>query len=277
MAFTVVSDSSPQTMWYPVLAGATVYVGDLVCEEKALLASTNPSEGVQIRNQADGVNNITNNDRPLGIVIGHNQTAENTTFTAAAAAESITGTTAASINGSTTNFVGVEGPWGKSDKRAMVKVQLIGPQTLLRAPLKNDDPLVAPTLLTATAGGTDGDTVTTNATDGTPVAGMNTIYCRTGLNAGIYRTVYTTSKTVHVWLSEMPYDTSIGDTFLVVPVRPHGSSYVRFGDDTYCSYLNVSETPATNYDVIQVVRLDLEVAGGEYVDFYFDARCFSTT
>lgn len=277
MAFTVVSDPSPQSQWVPVLPAAVIFVGDLVSEDKGLLGTTKPAHGVDTYQQADGVNNITNNDRPMGVVIGHNLTAENSTFNSTAMADQITGTTAGAILDSTTNYVSVEGPWGKADKRAMAKIQLIGPSTLLRAPLKNDAPGTAPSLLTCTTADANGLSVTTNATDVAPVAALTTIYCRTGLNAGIYRSLYTTSTTVHVTEEEWPHAIAVGDTFVTVPLRTHGRSYIRCGDETYCTYINVSETPATNYDVIHVVRLDLSVAGSEYVDFYFDARSFSTT
>jgi len=72
----------------------------------------------------------------------------------------------------------------------------------------------------------------------------------------------------------MPYDTAIGDQFVRVPLRPFGVSYVQIGA-TSSSYIDVSASPATNYFIIHVIRLDLSEAGSEFVDFRFDVDNFS--
>ena len=269
MAITVVQ-GSPQTIWVPLKPSTTVYVGDIVTVDMSAL-----DEGVCIREQADGASNTTNKDVPFGVVIGTNRRypAYNSTYKA----NYITAEAAAGIRSNTVEYTGVEGPYSKGDKRAMVKIQLITPSTILRAPIYNDAVGTAPSVLTSTAGNANGLTVTTGACDFTPVANLCTIYCRAGVNAGVYRITDDTSTTVATWDVEMPVTTAAtGEKYVRVPCRTHGISYVRFGDDTVCSYLNCSETPATDYDIIHVVRLDLSQAGKEFVEFYFDADNFST-
>ncbi len=260
---------APQKIWIPIKPGATVYVGSIVTLDISAL-----DEGCIVRGQADGAADTTNKDVPFGVVVGTNR--KNPLYSSTYKAEYITDSGATAPHSSTVEFVGYEGPGAKGDRRELVEVALIMPHTILRAPIYNDAVGTAPTLLTATAGSTDGLSVTTNACDFTPVANLCTIYCRTGANRGIYRITDDTSTTAATWDVAMPYDIAVGDTFIRVPVRWWGPTYARLGDDTVCSYLNCSETPATNYDIIHVVRLDLKEAGKEVVEFYFGADHFAT-
>jgi len=262
---------SPQTVWVPVAVGATVYVGSIVCLDLSALAT---SEGFVVREQADGAADTTNKDRPFGVVIGTNR--KNPVYSSTYNAEYITDEGATGPATSTVDYVGVEGQWAKGEKRAMVQVALITPSTVLRAPIFNNAVGTAPSLLTSTSSGSK-VTMTTNACDFTPVAGLGTIYFRTGGNANIYRTTDDTSTTVCAYDINTPANSAVGDTAVRVPLRPMGTSYVRIGDDTVASYINCSETPATDYDIIHVVRLDLSTAGSEYAEFMFDGDHFCTT
>ena len=263
-------DGCVQTVWMPIKPAATIYVGSLVCVDMSAL-----DEGVVVREQADGVANITNKDRPLGVCVGTNR--REPVFSSTYLAEYITDEGVTGLRTSTTDYVGVEGSWAKGGKQAMVQVALIGPQTVLRAPIRNDSIATAISELTSSAGNANGLTVTTGACDFTPVADLATIYCRAGLNAGQYRITDTTSTTVHAWDRQMLSTTeTVGETYVMAPVRHHGISYVRFGDDTVASYINASETQATNYDIIHVINLNLEVAGREYCDFMMDTTMFSS-
>ena len=67
MSMSIVSGSY-QTVWVPIKTGAKIYVGGLVGWD---INST--SEGVEMLPVAAGVANKTNNDVPLGIVIGTNR------------------------------------------------------------------------------------------------------------------------------------------------------------------------------------------------------------
>ena len=259
-------------MWVPVEIDATVYVGSIVGLDYSDVAG---QFGVTIWDEADGTNNTSNlGDIPMGIVIGTNNSTPvyNSTYKA----EYITAGSVSTATGSTNSYVGVEGPYGKSCDFAMVKIDLIGPGTVLRSPIYNNAVGTAPALLTATATDTNGDQFTTNSCDFTPVDGENTIYCRSGGNAGDYRITTNTSKTVHDCDYDMRGAVAIGDTFVTVPIRPFGQSKVRFGNDTVCSFINCSDTPASNYCVIHVLKLNLEVAGNEYCEFWFDGDNFCT-
>lgn len=261
---------NPHKIWVPLKPSATVYVGSIVSVDLSAL-----DEGVAIMEQADGVSNTTNKDVPFGVVVGHNL--KTPVFDTTYKADKITDGGPTAPHGSTTEYVGTgASPYGFADRLPMVEIALIFPNTLLRAPIYNDAVGTAPTLLTATNTSADGLGITTNACEHTPVANLSTMYCRTGANAGQYRITDDTSTTVATWDVAMVNDIAIGDTFVRVPLRPFGLSYVRLGDDTVCSYINSSETPATDYSVIHVVRLDLSQAGKEYAEFYFDADNFST-
>jgi len=256
---------SPQKIWVPVNPGATVFVGSIVSFDST-------AEGVVIREQADGAADTTNKDVPFGVVTGTNR--RTPLWNATEHAHYIVGEAVTAIRTSATEYVGVEGPWGKGDNRAMVQVELIDSSTILKAPFFDDAVGTALSVLTSTTGNASGLTVTTNECDFTPVANLATIYCRSGLNAGTYRMTTDTSTTVAVWDSEMLNTTATaGETYVRAPVRV-GRSYVRIGDDTVSSYINASETQATNYDIIWVIHLDLSTAGEEFCLFRFDGDHF---
>jgi len=262
---------APPPIWVTIKPSATIYVGSIVCIDQSGL-----DEGVICRGVADGAADTSNKDRPFGVCIGTNNYTPS--YDSTYKTEKITAGAAAAPHTNTTDYRNVEGPWSKGDSgsRAMVKVELITPSTVLRAPIFNAAVGTAPSLLTATAGAANGLSATTNGCDFTPVANLCTIYCRSGSNAGVYRITDDTTTTAPAWDVAMPYDTAVGDTFVRVPIRHFGTSYVRIGDDTCASFIDCSQTPATNYDIIHVVRLDLSEAGSEFVDFMFDGDHFCT-
>lgn len=266
-----VISGSIKTVWLPIKPSATIYMGSFVCVDLSSL-----DEGIIVRGQADGEADTTNKDRPFGVAVGHNLI--DATFSSTYHAEYITDEGATGLRASTTNYSGIEGPFKNGGKRAMVEVALITPSTLLRAPFRNNGTGTIITVLTSTAGNANGLTVTTGACDFTPVADLNTIFCRSGANANEYRITNDTSTTVAAWDVQMLSTTATtGETYVRVPVRHHGPSYVRFGDDTVASYVNVSETSATHYDIIHVTALDLQEKGNEWVEFYFDSDHFCST
>ena len=272
MSISVVH-GSPQTIWAPVNPAATVYVGSLVCLDYSALAT---SEGVVVRPVAAGASGVTSiGDVPIGVVIGTNNRVP--TYSATYKQEYITSEAAAGPHTPVTGkYFGVEGPWNKSENMAFVKIAVINACSVLRAPICNGSIGTAPSLLTATAGDASGLTVTTNAANFTPVAGKGTIYCRTGLNRGEYRVTDDTSTTVAAWDHAMSSDTAVGDTFVRVPLRTIGTSYVTIGDGTVASFIDCAKTPATDYDIIHVLRLDLSEAGKEYAEFTFDGDVFAS-
>ena len=261
---------APQTIWATIKPSATIYVGSLVSIDQSAL-----DEGFIVRPVAAGASNTTNKDMPYGICIGTNR--RNPVFSSTYNAEYITDPGVTGVRADTTEYVGVEGPYGKGSGLAMVKIALITKDTVLRAPIRDGAIGSRISLLTSSAGNANGLTVTTGACDFTPVANLCTIYARTGVNAGQYRITDDTSTTVAAWDREMLVTTvATGETYVRVPLRPQGVSYVTIGDGTVASFVSAASTPATDYDIIHVVRLDLREAGNEYVEFTFDADAFST-
>jgi len=266
-----IAHGSPYTIWVPLDNTKTVYVGSIVCFDTSDLAAL---DGVVVREQADGEGDKDNYDLPFGVVIGTNE--KNPRFNTQYKAEYTTQLGATDPHdGASREFVGVEGPWSKGDGNAMVKVAVITPDTILRAPIYNNAVGTAPTELTTTTADTNGLSITTTvAANFTPVAGMNTIYCREGANAGIYRRTYNTSTTIHTTYTAFPKDIDSGSVWVTVPVVI-GPSYVRLGDNTVSSYINCSETPVSEYDIVIVTRLDLREAGKEFAEFYFASEHFT--
>ena len=258
-----------QLVWCTIKPAATIYVGSLVSIDFSAL-----DEGLIVRPVAAGVSNTTNKDVPLGICVGVNRMTP--VSSATYGADYITDAGAAGIRADTLEYGMVDGVWPKGEGRAMVLVSIIdGPNTVIRAPIRNNSILTPITEVTSSAGNANGLTVTTDAVDVTPVANVCTIYCRTGLNAGQYRIIDTTSTTVHAWDVQMLNTTAtVGEKYVVVPMRPFGPSYVTIGDGTVASYVDGSITPATDYDTINVRRLDLKRAGHEFVEFTFDGDHF---
>jgi hypothetical protein len=267
MGFTIVHPSHQQLVWLPVLAGQTIYTGQIVSNDASALV-----EGVQYLPQAAGASNTTNKDIPLGVVVGNNNISANVLYSSTYKSEYITAEAAGTAYNNTRQYQGVEGPWPKGDPIAMVLVALIDPTSILRGPLYNAAVGTAPTEVTVTVGsGTDGLGCTTGATDVASVATLGTIYARTGKNAGVYRTLTSASTTTHTWLQAMPKDMEVGDKALIVPLRPYGISYVQI---TMGQYIDVSQAAATHYFGIDVIRLDLKEAGKEYCEFRFNADNF---
>jgi len=266
-----VVQGSPQTIWCPMSDAVTLYVGGMVMHD-----SSGPLRGVEPLDIASGVMNDTNKDVPFGVVIGTNRKTPlyDTTYNC----EYITSPAADDAHdGASIDYVGVEGPWAKGDPVAMVKVALITPCTVLRAPLYATAYGTAPALLTATNTSSDGLGITTNAADFTGIAqNLQTIYCRKGGNAGSYRTTYDVSSTVHTWAIAMRNDIAIGDTFVMAPVRFQGMSTVQFdGAATYIECDNAPVLDGTARWGINVIRLDLSEAGKEYCEFMFCSDHFS--
>lgn len=274
MSFAGISvvHGSPQSIWVPMVPATTLYVGGIVS-----VNTSAPEEGPTVLPDAAGVANVANHDVPYGVVIGTNR--KEPLYSGTYLTEYITAPAAADAHGGASiDYVGVEGPWAKGDPIPMVKVALIHPMTVLRAPLRNAAIGTAPTVVTATAGDTDGVAVTTGAIDFTSTTGnLSTIYCRSGANAGVYRTLDSSSSTAHTWDVATRNDTEIGSTWVAVPVRTHGLSTVMF-DATTAMFIDVADNPVlagtARWD-INVIRLDLSEPGGEYCEFQFAPSHFS--
>ena len=269
MAFSIVKDAG-EKIWVPVEPATTIYNGSLVaCDWSAV------ADGIIPLAAASGISNITNLDIPFGVVLGNNL--KNQLYSSTYKTNYITAVAAGSSHGDATEYAMVDGVFGKSDHRAYVLVELIkGTSTTIRGNIFNAAVGTAPTLLTATNTSTDGLGITTNATQFTPVANQATIYCRKGANKGAYRILDTTSTTVHTWTQAMNHDIAIGDTFVANHLRYFSTSVMQLGA-TVGLWVEASFTPALNshYYHVEVERLDLSVAGQEFVEFRFGGDNFA--
>ena len=259
------------TRWMPIdrTAGATaLYVDQLVKSDSASFNGMAPMAA------ASGAADKTGLQTIFGVVIGDNNYKQ--TFLATygqyiSSVQSVADQLAR-------NFFGVEGMWSKNDPMPFVKIALIGPHTVLKAPICNAVYGVAPTVLTATAvNATMGLGMTTNAFEGagTIVANKSTTYCRSGANAGIYRVNKDTSTTIMTFDTYWPNTLAIGDTFVRVNLAP-GTCHAQI--NSTAGYLGMcfdnAADVSTNYFLIDVLDLDLKYAGKESVIFKFNACHF---
>jgi hypothetical protein len=168
-----------------------------------------------------------------------------------------------------------KGMYAIGDPQLLIDVAMIDSTTLLEGPIYNAAYGTAPTVATASAASTDGwkSAGTSSATDFTNVDGMGTWYCRTGANAGLYRTNVNTTTTDPAVFVAFPYDVASGDTFVSVPVK-QGLSFIY---TTTGMFIDCSKPPGTNYFETVCEKLDLSIAGSEKAVFRFNPVHFSFT
>jgi len=174
--------------------------------------------------------------------------------------------TSATCEDSTTEFVSTGGPFPLGGREHFVKVALIDPTSVIRGPLFNETIGTAPTLLTVTTGASHVQ-CTTNETQDVEQY-LSTIYFRTGVNRGGYRVVTSTSTTTHTWDTPLYKDVAVGDTAVIVNLRPLGPS--RFYTDATATWIDVNAEVDTDYLGAFVTKLDLSQAAAEFVEFRLD-------
>lgn len=261
MGFEVVHcDTSDQKLWAPVINTDILYVGQL-------LISAN--EGVSPLGAAVGAADTTGKQVPWGVTVGTN--AKTPVFDTTYNSDRIT-YKAADTAGSE-DYVGVEGPWKKNDRQAMVEYLPLTATTVLKAPLYTDALGTSPTVTTfasglSTLGGTG------SAVEEAGVAALSTLFIRSGVVAGSYRVTDDTSTTVMTWDNELNASPVAGDTAVRINLRPLGTCRMQIG--TEALFIDTGATVTTNYFLIDVVRLDLSEAGREYVEFRFHPSHFDS-
>jgi hypothetical protein len=207
---------------------------------------------------------------PLGVVTA--VSAESPTYDSTYKTNKITSLITTNAN-YVANNAGVEGLFRKGDKQAYVKVALITPETVIRCPIYLTSFGTAPSVVTVSTAGTTGMGYTVSSTVGfTSVASMTTAYCRSGANKGVYRVTSDTSTTVKTTASPFPYGVAVGDTFVHVNFKPFG--FTGLGLDALSLFV-LADTAAANCYPCNVVGLNLEKAGAEYVDFMFLSQQFT--
>lgn len=262
-----------QLQWVPVSdrdkdgnTGEILRMGQLVSSENIANGTAGDrwgTMGVSNHMPAAGVANTTEETRIAGVVVAtNNQDRILSVLANYVGIEQITATvtqaTEVARNSSQSG-----GHWPQNDV-AMVQIVRLTPYTKVRINLYNSTRGTAPTVNTVTTGSATGAGYTADAHDhSTPVAGLATSYCRTGLNRGRMRQGTDTSSTVKTFNSQFRDDIAVGDTFVTVPLRPFGICYVQL--DTESDFIDISANPATDYMHFDVHELHLEKAGEEYV------------
>jgi hypothetical protein len=243
---------------------STYYVGQIVsyiAASKAATAGTVLPLAVPA-----GAADTTNFQVVAGIVVGIN--ARTPVYGAPLKANAVDGVTAQAAQ-LARDWAFNKGMYSIGDPQVLLDVAIIEPCSLIEGPIYNAAYGTAPTVVTDTGGAdTTGYTTagTTGACDFTPVANNSTIYCRTGANAGLYRTTKDVSTTAPAVTVAFPYDVALGDTFVRVPLKQGYSAIYIAGPGMY---VDCSKTPATNYFSVFVEKLDLKTAGSETALFRF--------
>ena len=249
-------DSTDRSTWEIAYEGQLVY---------------SVSDGVANLGQASGASDTSGKKIPLGPIVGVNAAAPtyNSTYKGLQITQSDPHSPTAEFR-----LQGGSGLWPVNDPCAYVLVDVIGPQTVLKGRIFNATYGTAITVGTVSTASTTGAGFTSTACcDVAGIADLSTVYCRSGANRGIYRITSDTSTTVKTVTQYFPFDIAVGDTFVGVPMRPYGPSYVQ--TDAEATFFNSAATPATNYWHINVLKLDLSEAGNEYVIFTFGADHFT--
>ena len=274
MGFQVVgAPEQIETVWCTVTKDDIVYAGQIVRvgNEGVLPLAVAAGKGDETnRTQAIGVlGDGSANNVPFGIVIGTN--ARTPAYDTTQLAERMTEL----VNTSATyeTYTGVEGPLGQS-RDSMVEVAVIYPHTRIRGPLRQA--AIGTALTTSTiASGASTLGATTGSLGCTSVAGMATIHFRNGGAAGEYRVVDSASATIHTWDAATLGTPAVGDTCVMANCRSFGHS--RMYIDSEAMYVDGSAALTSNYLYVNVLKLDLSEAGGEYVEFNFNPLMFAPT
>jgi hypothetical protein len=255
-----------QRKWVPIDEGDTFYVGMLVAQDSG------DTHGVTTGFQGAGPDTTQS---LLGIIeaLDERDATFNTTFQAL----QISGVTSQADQTARTKLyasdMGVI-PYG--DPSPFVKVALITPWTKIKIPIRITNVSTAINLLTVTSVGVaDGTDFTSNACNFTPVQHQHVALCRTGANSGIMRTGNDTSATVFETTGKLPFpfDIAVNDTFVRVPYRAVGESFV--GLDAEAIFANGASTSASDHFVFNVLELVLDVAGAEHMIGTFSSSHFS--
>ena len=272
MIGSIAYDTSPMRVWLPLSGDAATvfYEGSIVTSVKANYDFT--QDGILLLGAAVGVNDTTADRPPLGIVTGFNTYPGNEAYSGGR--QTMTAVASASLHAATTQYLsGMSEHTSAHDGTPKAQVALIGPSTYIKMPIYNAAWGTAITVGTVSTASTTGAGFTSTACcDVAGVAGLSTVYCRSGANKGTYRVTSDTSTTTKTVYDYFRYDIANGDTFVGVPFRL-GSC--KFQLDATSTFLDASATPATNHWSGDIVELNLSTAGEEYAIFKFNTLCFA--
>jgi len=246
----------PSRKWYPVSyvggAAQTVYVGQLV--------KLVDGDGVApLPNAAAGPATIY----PFGIITGLN----NRTPKYDSTYKTNYGISVASqADQLARDFAFAEGMTSKGEPSLMAHVALLEVTSVIEGPIMKTAYGTAPGILTMTTGSAAGLTgFVHNTADSTLVTLNNMYYCRSGLNTTIYRSSYAGSATTPTFRRAFPYATAIGDTFVATNFGL-GRQLMDFNSTGM--YID-NGAALTNYYNVDVLHIDLKIAGQETAQFRF--------
>jgi hypothetical protein len=245
----------PVTQWFPVAATGgsanTVLIGQI---EKYTDATGVEPMGASSANTTQAV-------FPFGITIGVNRRTptSNSTYSTESGTQAITQATELARD-----YFGAEGMWIKSDPQLLARIALIDRNTVIQGPIMKTAYGTAPGVVTVTTANSAGTTMVHGAADMTTAANNNLYYCRTGLNAGLYRGSNSTSATTPTFNVPWPYAIAVGDTFCISSVGLGTRQKINF--DALDMYVD-NAAAVTNYYVADVLQIDLSTAGQERVQF----------
>lgn len=249
---------------------STYYMGQLVAFSAASKAAT-PGTVVPLAVPA-GAFDTTNFQVIAGIVVGFSGT--NQTFDATFKKQYETGVVTQAAQAARSFYNGGTGMYSPNDPQVLVQVALIGPDTVIKGPIRETSSAV--TVETDTGGAdTTGYTTagTQSASSFTPVANTCSVYCRSGKNMGLWRTTNDTSTTAMDVTVAFPYDVAAGDTFARFSLKQGLSLIYISGPGMFIN--NTLSGGTTNYFGAKVLNIKADVPGEEYAEFIFDACHFS--
>ena len=247
--FKVAKESGLGTIWLPVTAATTLYVGQMVTTSQGFATAFGVASGTP------------DADRPIGIVVATND--KTPTYSSTYNAHYITGV-ASQADQLARKWQGAQGMWSVGDPMAMVQVELIGKDTVIQGTFGG-----ALTAFNPADASTTGAAITkSEASQGT--VDYNTIfYCRSGANKGIYRVNGNNnndnSKTASNFPVYWPYDVATTDYYVRANVTL-GLSKAQF--DSLSMYVDPTNALSKYYSII-VEEVDLSTSGLETVTFRF--------
>ena len=261
MAFSIL-ENIPQgrARWMATDGSSTYYIGQLV----SILAASKAAVTGAVKPLAvpAGTADTTNFQIPYGVVVGIN----NRTPVSNSTGMYGTGVTTKAAQAAR-DWFGQEGMYAKEDPQLLVQVEMINPMTILRGNIYNSTLGTAPTVSSDT-GGADSTGYTSAGTIGAMdvanVANYGTLYCRQGVNAGLYRTLSSASTTAPTVTVAFPTSVALGDKFVGVPLK-QGLSYVYIAGPGL--FIDSSNSGGTNSFAVIVHQLNLRDAGAETADF----------
>ena len=273
MAFQI-REGEGRTFWALADGASTYYIGQLLAYNNSTTVMLDGT--VAPLATASGAGDTTQLQVLAGVCVGFSKRTPTTVAVGSHVLEYDTGVVS-QANQLAREWTGVEGMYSKGDPAVMILVAEILPQTVIQGPVCQAALGTAPTVVTTTAiGGTDGMiTADTGNTPGyTHVTKTGMIYCRTGANKGIWRVNKNTTATAPSVTTGFPYDTAVGDTYLVLPFKQGISTLTIGGPGLYVDSSVAPVIAGTNQFAAIVYNIYAETAGRESVEFRFAADHF---